>query len=602
MNFRRDIQILRGLSILLVLCFHMELPGIQSGFLGVDIFFVISGFLMAVLYTSTAKKQFFIRRARRLLPAYFTVVGATLLAVFFLTTYNELRQAASQAWYAGLFLPNLGYWAKQAYFSKNDFTPLLHLWSLGVEIQFYLLVPLLVWWFKKHRICLPLTALASLAACFFLLTISPKTPFFLTPFRLWQFLLGFATAKYFTRRGNIIRPEMGWAGLVGLVILLAIPLMPVNGKSFSILDGHPGLYALVVSLATAAILAFGLPGRLETSRTGRLLSILGNYSYSIYLVHFPIIVICLSSPFSGTVLHPEGPGQTLTIMAAITMASLALHHGVEKKGKAIAMGKFMFWVPALCLGVAMVLPALKLSTMSPKLRMVFEAPTDKGYWRCGKIRRLKNPGAPILKLSQDIENPAQRVLLVGNSHADSIKPIFIEAANSQNTDLFFVVANNPLMAGGMSPEKLMAAARDERINTIILHYFPYSIPAHGVKRLARLAQMEGMKVVFIDPVPIWEENIPRAVYEHIEQGHPLPTQSREAYLEHNREFFRELDGIPEENFSRVSIVDHFWNPVRNSFAIVSPQGRPLYFDDDHLTITGARRLTDLFNAIIGENQ
>ncbi len=191
MEYRKDIQILRGISVLLVVLFHLEIGGFKSGFLGVDVFFVISGYLMAMLYNPERKWEFFVKRARRLLPAYFAIIVLTLLACMLITTPNDYDSVVKQTLFATFFTSNIGYWIENSYFSKSAFNPLLHLWSLGVEIQFYLLLPLLYWLFSKIRGSYFVVLLGSLVACFYMTGISPKTAFFMLPFRLWEFLLGY---------------------------------------------------------------------------------------------------------------------------------------------------------------------------------------------------------------------------------------------------------------------------------------------------------------------------------------------------------------------------------------------------------------------------
>ena len=135
MIYRKDIQILRGISVMLVVLFHLGFTLFQSGFLGVDVFFVISGFLMAILYSHDNKKEFFARRAKRLLPTYFIITLLTVCSAIFMVTPNEYAQVFSQSIYASSFSSNIGFWLQNSYFSKAEFNPLLHLWSLGVTIK-----------------------------------------------------------------------------------------------------------------------------------------------------------------------------------------------------------------------------------------------------------------------------------------------------------------------------------------------------------------------------------------------------------------------------------------------------------------------------------
>ncbi|MDC5474552.1 acyltransferase, partial [Acinetobacter baumannii] len=231
MKFRNDIQILRGIAVSLVVLFHLEIVGFSSGFLGVDVFFVVSGFLMAILYNPHQKKEFFIKRAKRLLPSYFIVVLVTLLASIFFILPSEQSQVINQSIYSLFFANNIGFWQQESYFSKSNFNPLLHLWSLGVEIQFYLIIPILAWFFRKSIWFLIFTLIGSLVVCFLIVGISPKTSFFMMPFRLWEFLIGYIAALYFTSSGAPIYKN-NIVSILSLICIILIPLLiKVDGSA-----------------------------------------------------------------------------------------------------------------------------------------------------------------------------------------------------------------------------------------------------------------------------------------------------------------------------------------------------------------------------------
>lgn len=282
-SFKRqiDIQILRGLAVTLVVLFHWELPFLKSGFLGVDIFFVISGFLMAILYRNAGASSFLLRRAKRLLPAYFVTISATLVAAYCIVLPVDFKQVTEQTFYASILSSNFGFWFQNSYFDKTAFKPLLHLWSLGVEIQFYFLVPILFYLHKKSKWTLPIIALTSITLCFIIIHFSPKTSFFLTPFRMWQFLIGIGVAQLKFRSALAsnkqfqVKPH--W-GMSFFVILLLIPALPVDGQSLQAWNGHPSLAALLISLATAGVLYFQLPDIFMTSMVGRSFEKLGDWS------------------------------------------------------------------------------------------------------------------------------------------------------------------------------------------------------------------------------------------------------------------------------------------------------------------------------------
>ncbi len=259
MPYRKDIQVLRGVAVLLVVFYHLGIGGFESGFLGVDVFFVISGYLMAAMYDPADKMAFFRRRAKRLLPAYFAVVLLSLIAAAVITTPNDYEEVERQAWFATFFAPNVGFWLQTTYFAPHIFRPLLHLWSLGVEIQFYLLVPLIFWLSARSRTIFLVSALTSAALCLVVVGISGKTSFFWLPFRLWEFMIGFGIARYLPGAANRGSIALGALGAIAFIAVVCIPLLKVDGHSRSILDGHPGALAVFICLATGLVIALGVP-------------------------------------------------------------------------------------------------------------------------------------------------------------------------------------------------------------------------------------------------------------------------------------------------------------------------------------------------------
>lgn len=566
MQYRQDIQIIRGLAVLVVVLFHLGAPGFDHGFLGVDAFFVISGFLMALLFKEGETAGFLRRRAGRLLPAYFVTVLLTLAVSALVTLPSEHRQVATQAVYAGGFLSNLGFWMQASYFSKAEFTPLLHLWSLGVEIQFYLLVPLLVWLQNRFRFTWPILLAGSLAACLIVVAISPKTAFFMTPFRLWEFLLGACVARYLTVNGAPIhaRPLFGAISLAALVAAMGLP---IDGRALSAVSGHPGLGALVVCLATAGVVAFGLPG---LGRGGRALEWLGNRSYSIYLAHFPVIALVLYQPFSGTILSPQGIGQMTLVVALIAACSLVLFHLVERRP-----GWFGTAGGAAALA-GVVLVAAPTSAMAQTLRFtasqlnVFAALTDRSPYRCGKIFRFTNPGASVCELT-GLPDSAPALLLVGDSHADSIKQSFARVAAAQGYRVFFTVSNTPLIVG--SPETLL---RESGAVAVFVHFSRQLIPA---RHLTGLLAATDVPVTILMPVPAYRTSIPKMVWSG---------QAGRQSLADVRALDADLLAFAGENDLAVhELAPALCAPLCR---ITDDEGRPLYFDANHLTLTGARRL------------
>lgn len=593
MKYRKDIQILRGIAVLLVVLFHLQIGGIESGFLGVDIFFVISGFLMAILYKHDEKSKFFKRRAKRLLPTYYTIILLTLLVSVIYTIPNEYNQVAEQSIYATVFSSNIGFWMQNSYFSKADFNPLLHLWSLGVEIQFYLIVPILYWFFKKSKLFLPLILLLSLLVCFYFVGISAKTSFFMMPTRLWEFLLGYGVALYFTNNGNIRNSSFSWVGLIAMVFLIAIPFFEIDGKSLEIVHGHPGLFALLVSLMTAVILLAGIPAIVEKSKIGTSFAILGKYSYSIYLVHFPIIVLFLYSPFSGTILKTDSYLQTISLIVIIAISSILMYRLVESPTRhSKKFGRYILIMVSLIMIIILLGTKIQSLKYSDEENKIFNASKDRGVFRCGKLIRVMNPSAISCNLTTEINKPTKNIFLIGNSHADSIKSAFVSVAKQFNVGVSFSITNKTMIRGGISPERIIKESLAHKIDTIVLHYSPHSIKIDTIKKLTKLATKNNIEVSFIMPVPVWKNHIPKVMYNHLEHNETLPSQTQDDYKKANEKFYKELQEV--ENILVYRVDDILCQP----YCKFENLGIPYYFDTGHLTLTGSASLSQVFKAVV----
>ncbi len=552
---------------------------------------------MAVLYNPSEKRKFFYRRVKRLLPTYYVTVFFTLLFAAFITIPNEYNQVARQSIYALLFSSNIGFWMQNSYFSKADFNPLLHLWSLGVEIQFYLIVPLLYWLFQRMRIMFPLVLLGSMAVCFVIVGISPKTSFFMMPLRLWEFLIGYGIAVYATNSGNIRYGHMKFFGMTALVFLIAIPTFNVNGEALGFIHGHPGLFALLVSLATGGVLAWGLPSGVEHSKAGRVLEVLGKYSYSIYLVHFPVIVLFLYHPFSGTVLKTESMSETLFLAGIITVLSYAMYRMVENPAR--HSKKILYYLAGMVASILLLLAAGKVIQQyrySPQEKKIFHAWEDRAPYRCGKLIRVLEPTAVSCDLTPDLETVKQCVFLVGNSHADAIKSAFVAAARKQDTKVYFTVSNIPLMKGSpLRASHIVNEALHREANTIVLHYSPGAILPETIQRVVELAEKHHIKTALIMPVPVWERHIPKALYAHLESNASLPYQTETMYWKRNRSFYDAVSKIKGLLIYRTDTV--LCRPVCR---YQSEEGDLFYFDDGHLTLTGAAALDEVFEKVLAD--
>lgn len=595
--YRADLQILRGVSVLLVFLYHLKIPGFQNGLLGVDIFFVLSGFLMATLANKVSPFEFYARRLKRLLPAYFVTAIVTSIAVALVTSPVEANQHLDRILFSLVGLSNFAFWAENSYFDSSAFKPLLNFWSLAVELQFYLLAPFLLPFLHKRKFLLGLVILISLLLSMLLVTVSPKTSFFMLPTRLWEFLLGACVAWFpVTRHINKIENIILY---VAVVLLLAVLFAyPLPQDSLSMFTGHPSLAALIVVLSSTAIIWLGL-GRIVSTEAplSRVFIKLGDYSYSIYLVHFPIIVLVNYSEFGGTRLGYNDISHLLVIIFLTIVASFFLYKYVEKLRYSAYSTATTVALLATYLALAVYGGSLNKLGYSENEVLVFNAWEDRAVYRCGKLNRIFNPFSDTCLLGDELNG--DKVLLLGNSHADSIKMSFQEPMKDNGITTFFYVANNPLMSSSQNASRIFNEVVEKRINTVVIHYSAsfYNNDANQIELTSFVDLMDenNISVHFIAPVPGYDHHIPKAMIELIrEPSSHLTSVNYESYQLTAQIFY---NFISENTISSERVFYPHEIFCSGSECEYQSDGVPYYYDTGHLTLTGAERLQPLFNGV-----
>lgn len=423
MRHRRDIDGLRALAVIPVVLFHARREWFPGGFVGVDVFFVISGFLVARLLVSEIRLgpldlwRFYDRRVRRLLPAFlcFLIFSAIAACIFLLP--SEMRIFARSSIAAILFASNIFFWRSADYFGPDaEANPLLHTWSLAVEEQYYVLFPIALaiifrFGWSRHLPALIMTAaLASLILAEVLLSRSPPAAFYLLPTRAWELLVG----AWLACRSPGPAPRRSLAnvaGICGLLLILAPMILYDDHTRF------PGLGALPVCIGTLLILWSGDRNKTSVSHllSARPLVWIGLISYSLYLWHWPLLA------FPEIVLQRALATDELlvSIVAALAISTLSwryveqpfrgppkAYHGSGRQPRTVTL--------SVTIAVAVLLG------MTPLL--------DGGQWRTpALVNQLDAPGAspaPATPCEMFANRPASCprsalpiVVLWGDSHA-----------------------------------------------------------------------------------------------------------------------------------------------------------------------------------------
>lgn len=334
-NFRQDIEGLRGLAVLMVVLFHCGFPGLPGGFVGVDVFFVLSGFLITGMLVREIQEtgkvsllQFYARRVRRLLPAFALTVVVTLAVGALIQAPHELEWAGHAGRAAALYISNIFFDVHAGdYFARSvKSNPLLHTWSLAVEEQFYVFWPLLLflslrWWKSTKALAgaLSVVTLISFGIGVWFTSGGSTFAFYELPARAWEFGVGglaWLLPQGMLKLSRALWLVVGWLGI--MTVLGSTHFIAVVGDT-----DFPGWVALVPVMGTAMVLVAGteFPNRgIGVVLRALWLQMLGKFSYSWYLWHWPFLVL-------SEVLFPTITlsGKLLVAASSLVVAGISYH-------------------------------------------------------------------------------------------------------------------------------------------------------------------------------------------------------------------------------------------------------------------------------------
>ncbi len=645
MKYRRDIDGLRTMAVMPVVLDHADIPGFSGGYVGVDIFFVISGFLITgILARELAEGQFSIirfyeRRARRILPALVVVLLACLVVgarVLSEGLYMDLARSVAATL---LFASNILFYSKTSgYFApESDFEPLLHTWSLAVEEQFYIFFPLLLWWMFRWRSPMRLGVLLALCGGSFLLSLwatdpYPQANFYLTPTRIWELGLGAALALGVVGQSahQGLREAASAAGLMAIIASIAL---------YDSATPFPGLSAALPCLGAVLIIWAGAEG---STFVGRLLSQplmvgIGLISYSLYLWHWPVLVYFRLQTGHAELALPVAGG---AILLAILLATLSWRF-VERPFRSPKgfSGRAIFASSGSALAVMLAVCGLILMTggfpsrVPAPVQLIYAGAED--YHPDRRACTNRGPGEDLCPIGEANDASApQDVLLWGDSHAGAIMPgigAVLEAQGMQG--LMAAKSGCPPLLGlsraDRGPRHQCAAFNDavlamlqsrDDMQLVILNA-RWALAAEGLRapgeagppailrtepvdrsdldpagnyatfapalgRTVRAIRATGREVLIIEGTPEFGWPVPRLLGNHHFFGattRDIPTRSMvEA---RNARANTQIRALASEDAGVAAI---------SLLPVLCPEtcrllqgGRPLYSDDDHLSMSGA---------------
>ncbi len=601
-NFRLDIQLLRCVAVLAVVVNHLhwDLLPLHGGFRGVDVFFVISGYVITTSILRSERngsrfvfRRFLLRRVRRLFPAVFVTAIAVALFSLFTQSYINVQQETAKSGFASVFFV-INYWfarKHEGYFSPSYPNPLTHLWSLSVEEQFYLILGIFFFVVNKSKVKLNgvfvTSALIISGAVSLLFGLVPQLlpsldraplyfsdqllPFYSLHARAFQLLAGVILAVFVSRKEGfrlVVNNKAKSFSAVAATALL--------GLSFGVYGdgGRINSLSVIVVLSTVLLIAtnsYDLP-KLQQSRIGQLLIRVGDYSYVLYLVHWPVIIY-------GRDLFGETAKVYLGEIVIMWILALLMGKFVERRlsEKRVPKSKVV-WIS---FGVGQ---TLVISAMFVLLHVGnYQQASARGgvvAWNVVDSRCNQATG----ECDINIPGSSKSAVLEGDSHAAAFLNSFVSVATSEGFnartfakegDGFANSANTPFDNGHewivVSVFKTTGWGKSEHLDYV--SHIRTLISTSGVKKI----------VVFLDNPVIPNWRAPSLIVHSRGISRISAESVRTSALQ------QKLNPLIDEGLP-ISIIDPFQYVCTDSWCPTRINGRDLYFDDNHLTVEGAALL------------
>jgi peptidoglycan/LPS O-acetylase OafA/YrhL len=648
-NFRNDINGLRAVAVLAVVLYHFNVRGFSGGFVGVDMFFVISGFLMTDIIVRGLQGErfsfiaFYMARAKRIMPALVVLCLVLLTLGWRFLLPPDYNMLASHSMYSMAFLSNVEFWREAGYFDVASHQKwLLHTWSLSVEWQFYLLLPPLLWttWqlrpgLRAQALVVGAISVLSLVAAILVTRSNASTAFYLLPTRAWEMLAGGMIA--IAGAGlSLSAASRRLAQLAGLSLIAAAILV------FDHQSAWPGWRAIVPVLATMLVLIARLDSAVAASAV---VSWVGTRSYSIYLWHWPLCVI---------LVYLERQQQALVIACALGLTLILgeLSYRFVETPSRVSLGYLgprIGTIVMVSVLAAAILPAALIWShkgIGGRFSTTAEVAANEANNR--------NPRKAQCHVSQGATSPscvygdgAHQVLVVGDSHADAVIGSVASVAALHNAQVVQWTYSGCPIVDGMkkTPAEVARLPANDQcaafINWVgtqeqgtapgapVLMVNRYALAAMGpnespeegstphvffsrvsaVANPAYLAEFgkaltatacraaRQRPVYLMRPIPEMGVDVPRTLSRRLAMGMSGDlTLPMAEYWKRNKWVWDAQDAAQAQ--CGAHILDPLPYLCRDGSCYGSLHGRPLYADDNHLSEYGSHLLAPLFSQMI----
>ena len=628
-KYRADIDGLRAIAVLSVVGFHAFPDWIFGGFIGVDIFFVISGFLISGIifgnleHSSFSYIEFYVRRIKRIFPALILVLVLGFAFGWYVLLPDEFQQLVKHVASGSGFISNFILWYESGYFDNSaDTKPLLHLWSLAIEEQFYIFWPLLLGLVWKHKWNF-LTLTVSIAVISFALNIStvnnnPIADFYSPLSRFWELMIGGILAYLTLHKPQHLPQRPNWQSAIGL-LLIAVGILLINKER-----AFPGYWALIPGVGAFLIISAGSGAWLNRNLLGnRLIVGIGLISYPLYLWHWPLLVF--SKIVVGRNLHVL---ERITIIAvSIGLAYLTyrlLENPIRKKSTSNKPATVLLIALVCILAVSLfsfvknVKPRHKNASITKLLVAAYDRDYPdglKGKIIAGHLRRAYELKSGL----------SHKTLFIGDSNMEQYYPR-IDKLISENPGKFnsaIFIGNQGLRCYPMYTmfitdseqcssvkEDITHLTNDKDVEAVVLifSWFAYDHLIKDKTGYERLSQFisaisKNKRFYLILNMPDGEELNPKNMFTG-SRLRTLDTKNTDkvvfdykGFLDRHKIFRTELENLAIKNGAIV--IDPIKHLCReNKCPVFDSEGNPLYWDEMHMRASYVRSSADYIDITV----
>ena len=533
-KYRPDVDGLRAIAVMLVLNFHAFPDAMPGGFIGVDVFFVISGFLITGIVTRELELgrfslvEFYNRRIRRIFPALIVVLCTTLALGWFWMLPQAFAQLGSDSFASAAFLANIALWLQSGYFDvESAKKPLLHLWSLGIEEQFYLFWPPLLMLAVRLRMSIMATA-AMLGIASFLLNVAligsnPIATFYLPFTRAFELLTGAVLACGWINV-NQSSAASNWRAWIGVALIAVAAVMLDSHRAF------PGWWAVLPVAGSALLLSAPAAWVNRIVLASPPLVWIGLISYPLYLWHWPLLVFGGIIKFGPLTL----PERELILLASALLAwatyrfvEIPFRFGLPSRRKMYSLGAGMAMI-AVAGGMVFLGKGLDFR-IPAEIRAMANVPTQNARWR---FHRCLLDLSRETSFAEDCVDRDRRPLVMvwGDSTAAALIPGLRRAQETRNFGIAQFTSSSCIPAlNAVIPGTPNCRAINGKVLSLVREIRPDIVVLHGTweKHLDNVAEtvvalkQTGARVVVLGPVPFWRRGLPNEVMRYFMLHHRL---------------------------------------------------------------------------------